>query len=85
MDSNPIKTLLSILPENKNKNIKISSVLNKDATQYGKLLMFDGNEDSCWNSDQGNAQYILVLFDNLCNISEINITGSGGFCPKVFI
>ena len=32
--------------------VAVSSVLNRDVKQYGKKYMFDGNDDTCWNSDQ---------------------------------
>lgn len=31
---------------------RVSSVLNRDAKQYGKKYLFDCNEETCWNSDQ---------------------------------
>lgn len=27
-------------------------MLNRDVKQFGKKFMFDGNEETCWNSDQ---------------------------------
>lgn len=33
-------------------SISVSSVLNRDAKQYGKKFLFDENDDTCWNSDQ---------------------------------
>ena len=30
----------------------MSSVLNRDVKQFGKKFMFDGEEETCWNSDQ---------------------------------
>ena len=32
--------------------LRVSSVLNRDSSQFGKKFMFDKNEDTCWNSDQ---------------------------------
>ena len=32
--------------------LRVSSVLNKDVKQFGKRFMFDGQNDTCWNSDQ---------------------------------
>ena len=29
---------------------RVSSVLNNDSRSYGKRNMFDGNEETCWNS-----------------------------------
>jgi len=31
---------------------RVSSVLNHDKKQFGKSQMFDGKEDTCWNSDE---------------------------------
>ncbi|NWW44381.1 NR2CA protein, partial [Pedionomus torquatus] len=31
---------------------RVSSVLNRDVKQFGKKHMFDGSEETCWNSDQ---------------------------------
>ncbi len=31
---------------------RVSSVLNRDVKQFGKKFMFDGDEETCWNSDQ---------------------------------
>lgn len=27
-------------------------MLNRDVKEYGKKFMFDGKEETCWNSDQ---------------------------------
>jgi len=32
--------------------VRVSSVLNRDKKQFGKSHMFDGKEDTCWNSDE---------------------------------
>lgn len=63
--------------------VKVSSVLNNNTTDNGKQLMFDGEEDTCWNSAQGQAQYIFICFDGVCSIKQIELTAQGGFCPKV--
>jgi len=31
---------------------RVSSVLNRDVRQFGKKFMFDGKDETCWNSDQ---------------------------------
>ena len=31
---------------------RVSSVLNRDTKQFGKSHLFDGDEETCWNSDQ---------------------------------
>ena len=38
--------------------LRVSSVLNRDSSQFGKKFMFDKNEDTCWNSDQVCVVYI---------------------------
>lgn len=38
---------------------RVSSVLNNDQKSYGKRCMFDGNEETCWNSAEV-ARYILL-------------------------
>jgi hypothetical protein len=31
---------------------RVSSVLNRDTKQFGKKHLFDGEDETCWNSDQ---------------------------------
>ena len=31
---------------------RVSSVLNRDVKQFGKKFLLDGQDDTCWNSDQ---------------------------------
>ncbi|RMB89773.1 hypothetical protein DUI87_33788 [Hirundo rustica rustica] len=31
---------------------RVSSVLNRDVKHFGKQHLFDGSEETCWNSDQ---------------------------------
>ncbi|XP_034245894.1 nuclear receptor 2C2-associated protein [Thrips palmi] len=62
-----------------NFECKVSSVLNKDVKQFGKKNMFDGSDETCWNSDQGTPQYISVLLDKEEEISKISIQFQGGF------
>ncbi len=32
-------------------------MLNRDVRQFGKKFMFDGDEETCWNSDQVEVVY----------------------------
>lgn len=34
------------------KQIRVSSVLNRDTTNYGKQNLIDGQVETCWNSEQ---------------------------------
>jgi hypothetical protein len=78
------KTGLTQIELNQNR-IKISSVLSNNATEFGKHFMLDGNDDTCWNSDQGKFHYVFICFDQPYNVRQIQLTSSGGFCPKVLI
>eukprot|EP01089_Gocevia_fonbrunei_P012416 TRINITY_DN2936_c0_g1_i2.p1 TRINITY_DN2936_c0_g1~~TRINITY_DN2936_c0_g1_i2.p1 ORF type:complete len:142 (+),score=19.83 TRINITY_DN2936_c0_g1_i2:34-459(+) len=61
---------------------KVSSVLNNDVKQYGKQHLFDNSLESCWNSDQGSPQEILLAFQECVDINEVRITFQGGFVGK---
>jgi hypothetical protein len=41
--------------------------------------MFDGNEDTCWNSHQGSPQFILLEFKDPVVPVEITAVFQGGF------
>lgn len=42
---------------------RVSSVLGREVKAYGKQNMFDGNEDTCWNTDQVKInEHIIVKF-----------------------
>ncbi|CAL1530949.1 unnamed protein product [Lymnaea stagnalis] len=62
---------------------RISSVLNKDNKQFGKQHLFDGDEETCWNSDQGSPQWVMIEFKQEVIIKEIQIQFQGGFVGKV--
>lgn len=62
--------------------IKVSSVLNRQVREYGKMFMFDGREDTCWNSDQGTPQWIRIEFDDEREITEVQFMFQGGFAGK---
>ncbi|KAJ2726365.1 Nuclear receptor 2C2-associated protein [Coemansia sp. Benny D115] len=58
---------------------KVSSVLNKDTKSFGRQFLFDGNAETCWNSEQGTPQSILVEFSQPVRISQVRIQFQGGF------
>ena len=62
--------------------LRVSSVLNRDVKQFGKKYMFDDDEETCWNSDQGNPQWCQIEFPQHVNIEEIHIKFQGGFVGK---
>lgn len=61
---------------------RVSSVLNKDTKQYGKKYLLDGNDESCWSSDQGSPQWIKLDFKEKYRITNIEIQFQGGFAGK---
>lgn len=62
--------------------IRVSSVLNRDTKQFGKKYLLDGEDDTCWNSDQGSPQWIAVDFDEPETVTEIKIRFQGGFAGR---
>ncbi|KAJ1966410.1 Nuclear receptor 2C2-associated protein [Dipsacomyces acuminosporus] len=63
-------------------NYKVSSVLNRDAKTFGKKNLIDRSIETCWNSEQGSPQYILIEFGTPARLSEIHIQFQGGFAGK---
>ena len=49
---------MELLVEGKVK-LSVSSVLDRNAKEYGKKFLLDGEEDTCWNSDQVFARIFL--------------------------
>lgn len=41
--------------------------------------MFDESHDTCWNSDQGSPQWILLDFTEVVSFTSIAFTFQGGF------
>eukprot|EP00731_Ephydatia_muelleri_P016390 Em0009g814a len=63
----------------KRTKIKVSSVLNRNVKEFGKNHMFDGCEETCWNSDQGLQQFVFIDTGKLTLVKEIHIRFQGGF------
>ncbi|CAN7989098.1 unnamed protein product, partial [Ixodes hexagonus] len=61
---------------------RVSSVLNRDATGFGKQHLTDGNEETCWNSDQGTPQWVHVEFPSPVLPSELQLQFQGGFAGQ---
>ena len=51
---------------------RVSSTLNRDTKTFGKKYLFDGNNETCWNSDQVN---ISVVNDSRV-VSDTTLQGS---------
>ena len=61
---------------------RVSSVLNRASKEYGKQFMLDGQEDTCWNSDQGSPQWVTLHFEQAVNVTEVQLMFQGGFVGK---
>ncbi|KAI9136247.1 galactose-binding domain-containing protein [Paraphysoderma sedebokerense] len=62
--------------------IKVSSVLNKDHSNYGKQHLLSPDPSTCWNSDSGTPQYILLDYPSLVQIDSFKVMFQGGFVGK---
>ncbi|KFQ01524.1 Nuclear receptor 2C2-associated protein, partial [Haliaeetus albicilla] len=62
---------------------RVSSVLNRDVKQFGKKHMFDTNEETCWNSDQGTCQWVTLDFPRTVKVSQLHIQFQGGFSSRL--
>lgn len=63
--------------------VKVTSVLDNNAKQFGGSFLMDGKDETCWCSGQGKSQAIVIEFKQpVKEISEIEIMVQGGFAPK---
>ncbi|KAF9098006.1 Nuclear receptor 2C2-associated protein [Mortierella sp. GBA35] len=62
--------------------IKVSSVLNRETTLYGKQFLTDDSEETCWNSEAGTPQFIVIDFGRKVNIESFQLMFQGGFVGK---
>ncbi|KFP03930.1 Nuclear receptor 2C2-associated protein, partial [Calypte anna] len=62
---------------------RVSSVLSRDVKQFGKQHMFDGSEETCWNSDQGTCQWVTLDFPRPVKVSQLHIQFQGGFSSRL--
>jgi len=66
-------------------NSKVSNVFLANTKEYGKQFMFDGKDETCWSSEQGNKNInIQVCFEKNTSIKYCEIISQGGYCPKVY-
>ncbi|XP_057896824.1 nuclear receptor 2C2-associated protein [Melospiza georgiana] len=62
---------------------RVSSVLNRDVKHFGKQHLFDGSEETCWNSDQGTSQWVTLHFPRPVKLSQLHIQFQGGFSSRL--
>lgn len=65
-----------------NIKIRVSSTLN--SKEFAGSNMIDGVDDTCWNSNQGKAQQVVLELKKTQpeNFSKFEFISAGGFCPK---
>ncbi|ELK19215.1 Nuclear receptor 2C2-associated protein [Pteropus alecto] len=61
---------------------RVSSVLNRNTRQFGKKHLFDQDEETCWNSDQGPSQWVILEFPQRIRVSQLQIQFQGGFSSR---
>ena len=54
-------------------------MLNRDVKQFGKKFMFDGDEETCWNSDKGSPQSVTLELPSAACVGCLEIRFQGGF------
>ena len=58
---------------------RVSSVLRRNVREFGPKHLFDGLEDTCWNSDQGSPQSIELVFPHAITVTSVLLRFQGGF------
>ncbi|XP_074060296.1 nuclear receptor 2C2-associated protein isoform X1 [Macrotis lagotis] len=61
---------------------RVSSVLNRDVKQFGKKHLFDEQDETCWNSDQGSHQWVMLEFPQPVRVAQVQIQFQGGFASR---
>lgn len=61
---------------------RVSSVLNRNVKEFGKKFLFDGRDDTCWNSEQGTPQWVQINYGCEKEVTELHIMFQGGFAGK---
>lgn len=57
-------------------------MLNRNTRQFGKKHLFDQDEETCWNSDQGPSQWVTLEFPQCICVSQLQIQFQGGFSSR---
>ncbi|KAJ3067798.1 Nuclear receptor 2C2-associated protein [Podochytrium sp. JEL0797] len=70
---------MSLLQDPSLCKIKVSSTLNKDSKSFGKQYLIDGSLETCWNSDQGPSQWIILEFSTPTTSTHLSLMFQGGF------
>lgn len=57
-------------------------MLNRNSRQFGKKHLFDQDEETCWNSDQGLSQWVSLEFPQCVQITQLQVQFQGGFSSR---
>lgn len=57
-------------------------MLNRDVKQFGKVFMFDGDDETCWNSDRGSPQSVTMELPRAASVGRLEIRFQGGFATR---
>ena len=61
MISHVYKMVVNASAPQTDSHIEVSSTLNRDTKQFGKKFLFDGREETCWNSDQVAIEFVFSI------------------------
>ena len=64
---------------------RVSSTYGRDIKSYGKQYLIDGSDETCWNSDSGDIQWIDLKFSDSVSVAFIQLLFQGGFVGKEVI
>ncbi len=59
-----------------------SSTLHGDEDTYGALHVLDGREDTCWNSDGGSSQELVLTLARASAVRALELVFQGGFAGQ---
>lgn len=61
---------------------RVSSVLRRNAREFGAAHLFDGSDDTCWSSDQGSPQFVELVFPRAVAVAALVLVFQGGFAGQ---
>ena len=62
--------------------IRASSIIKENSAEYKAKNVLDEDMGTCWSSDAGSPQHLLMDFIQPVKIAEIRIMFQGGFAGK---
>lgn len=61
---------------------RVSSVLRRNAREFGAAHLFDGSDDTCWSSDQGSPQFVELVLPRAVPVTALVLMFQGGFAGQ---